>query len=463
MERIGAKGIAFIVSVILARKLSPDDYGTIAIVAVIIQILEVFIDSGFGAALIQKQEVDDIDYSSVFYFNILSCTILYFFVFFSAPFIAKLYNDFRLIAIIRVLCLQFIISGVKNVQQSYVTKNFLFKKFFFSTLGGTILSGVIGIIMAYNGLGVWSLVCQMISNYAIDTLILWFTVDWKPKRTFSFTRLKEMFSFSGRYLGSLLIARITDELNKPIIGLKYSKSDLAFYERGYSLASIITENINNAMSTVLFPTVSSVQDNKERVKSIITRYLTVSTYIIMPMMMGLAVCGERLIKLIFTEKWLPCVPFLYVFCIMYAIYPISIANINVIVSLGVKKLFIRFQLIRSVITIVILIITIQFGVIYIAIGTLIVAIISIIVYSWPTKSLINYSLRNQIIDILPNIFLTIIMGTFIYPIGKLNLPDIIIISLQVIFGIIIYLLGSRFLKLSSFNYLMTLLFHRNKN
>lgn len=458
-ERVGAKGIAFIVSIVLARVLSPDDYGTVAIVTVIISILDVFVDSGFGTSLIQKKYVNELDYSSVFYFNILSCTIIYLFIFFAAPFISRIYNNENLILIIRVMSILLIISGIKNIQQAYITRNMMFKKFFFATLGGTIFAGIIGIMLAINGAGVWALIIQMLSNTVVDTIILWFTVGWRPCRQFSFQRIKELFRYSGSILVALLIARITDLLNQPLIGLFYSNSDLAYYNQGYRIINIITENVNTAMESVLFPTISRVQDNRERVKLITKKSVKMSCYVIMPMMMGIAVCGKAMISLLFTEKWLPCVPYMYVFCVLFAIYPINIANLNVPKALGISEILIKYQLIKSVISISILLLSLRFGVFAVAIGVLISFLLSTAVSAWPNRELINYSLINEIQDVIPIIGLTVSMGAIVYLIGMLQFHLIIILIMQISMGVIVYMAGSKILNIDSYAIIKDLLKH----
>ena len=227
-ERCGAQLVSFIVSIVLARILAPEDYGTIALVTVFTAILQVFVDSGLGTALIQKKDADEIDFSSVFYFNFVVCLILYLGMFAAAPFIADFYGDVTLVPVIRILSLTIVISGVKGIQQAYVSRNMLFKRFFFSTIGGTIFSAVLGIAMAYAGFGIWALVAQQLSNTFIDTLILWITVRWRPTKSFSWTRLKYLLSFGWKLLVSSLLDTAYNNLRNLIIGKMYSSSDLAF-------------------------------------------------------------------------------------------------------------------------------------------------------------------------------------------------------------------------------------------
>ncbi len=270
--------VTFIVSIVLARILVPEDYGTIALVTIFTSILQVFVDSGLGTALIQKKDADDLDFSSVFYFNFVVCVILYIVMLFVAPVISAFYNDHSLIPIIRVASLTIVISGVKGIQQAYVSRNMLFKRFFFATLGGTIFSAFFGIGLAYAGFGVWSIVIQQLSNTAIDTLILWITVRWRPKKMFSLKRLKRLLSFGWKLLVSSLFDTVYNNLRNLIIGKVYSSSDLAYYNQGDKFPKLIVTNINSSIDSVLLPTLSSVQDNRERVKNMTRRAIKTSTY-----------------------------------------------------------------------------------------------------------------------------------------------------------------------------------------
>ena len=255
-ERCGAQLVSFVVSIVLARILSPEDYGTIALVTVFTAILQVFVDSGLGTVLIQKKDADDLDFSSVFYFNFIVCLVLYAVMFLAAPYIALFYEDSTLTSVIRVLSLTIVISGVKGIQQAYVSRNMLFKRFFFSTIGGTIFSAFLGIGMACAGFGVWALVAQQISNTAIDTLILWITVKWRPKKVFSWQRLKYLLSFGWKLLVSALLDTGYNNLRNLIIGKLYSPTDLAFYNQGDKFPKVIVTNINASIDSVLLPTMS---------------------------------------------------------------------------------------------------------------------------------------------------------------------------------------------------------------
>lgn len=456
-ERCGAQLVTFIVSIVLARILSPNDYGTIALVTVFITILQVFIDSGLSTALIQKKDADDLDFSSVFYFNFVVCIILYLLMFFSAPYIAKFYNDLSLTPIIRVISLTLIISGVKGVQQSYVSRNMLFKRFFFSTLGGTIFSAVLGIAMAYAGFGVWAIVFQQLSNNTIDTLILWITVKWRPVKKFSWLRLKNLLSFGWKLLASSLLDTVYNNLRNMIIGKLYTSADLAFYNQGDKFPKLIVTNINTSIDSVLLPTMSNEQDNPVRVKEMTRRAIQTSTYIMAPLMIGLAFCAEPIVRLVLTDKWLPCVPYLRIFCVTYLFWPIHTANLNAINSMGRSDLFLKLEILKKIIGMILLLSTMWFGVMAMAYSLLISSFTSQLINTWPNRYLLKYSYIDQIKDILPNIVMALIMGGFVYFISYLNLPILVFLVVQILSGGIIYLILSILTKNDSFIYLINIL------
>lgn len=456
-ERCGAQAVQFIVSIVLARLLMPEVYGTIALITVITTILNVFVDSGMGSALIQKKDADSVDFSTVFYFNMFVCIVLYVGLFISSPWIAYFYKDATLTPVIRVLGLTIVISGVKNIQQSYVSKTMQFKRFFFSTLGGTIGAAVIGIWMAFKGFGVWALVTQQIFNAMVDTLILWITVKWRPKKEFSFERLKGLFSYGWKLLASALLDTVYTNLRQLIIGRMYTPSDLAFYNRGKQFPDLIITNINTSIDSVLLPTMSQEQDNVERVKAMTRRAIKTSTYIMAPLMMGLAFCATPVISLILTDKWLACVPYMQIFCITSMFYPVHTANLNAIKAMGRSDLFLKLEIVKKVVGMVLLLSTMWFGVMAMAYSLLVSSVLSQIINSWPNRKLLNYGYLEQLKDILPGIILAVVMGICVYPVQWLGLSDIITLCIQVSLGAIIYIIGSKIFKLESFEYILDMI------
>lgn len=455
-ERCGAQLVTFIVSIVLARILTPEDYGVVALVTVFTSILQVFVDSGLGTALIQKKNADDLDFSSVFYFNFVVCIVLYIIMFFTAPVISVFYNDSSLISIIRVSSLTIVISGVKGIQQAYVSRNMLFKRFFFATLGGTIFSAFIGIGFAYAGFGVWAIVVQQLSNTAIDTFILWITVKWRPKKMFSIKRLKELLNFGWKLLVSSLFDTIYNNLRNLIIGKNYSSADLAYYNQGDKFPKLIVTNINSSIDSVLLPTLASAQDESNRVKNMTRRAIKTSTYIMAPLMMGLAFCATPIVRLILTEKWLPCVPYLQIFCITYMFWPIHTANLNAINAMGKSDYFLKLEIAKKTIGMILLLSTMHFGVMVMAYSLLVTTVTSMIINSWPNRTLLGYSLKEQIVDIFPGVFLALLMGTAISLVRLLALPDIVTLALQIPLGAMIYIGLSNIFKIESFEYLLNI-------
>lgn len=454
-ERCGSQAISFIVSIILARLLMPSDYGTVALVMVFLTILQVFADSGFGVALIQKKNADDIDFSSVFYVNIAVGTLLYFIMWLAAPMIASFYGMPDLVALVRVMSLVLLINSLRNVQQAYVSKHMIFKRFFYATLGGSIISAVVGISMAYLGFGVWALVAQQLTNSAIGTAILWFTVNWRPKLVCSVKRLKGLFSFGWKMLSSALLDTGYQQLWQLIIGKLYSPADLAFFNQGQKFPNLIVTNINASIDSILLPTMASEQDHRERVRDMTRRAIKTSIFIMAPMMMVLAFSSTNVVTLVLTEKWLPCVPFLCIFCINYMFWPVHTANLNAINALGRSDIFLKLEIIKKVVGISVLLFTMQYSVMAMAYGMLLTGVLSQIINSWPNRKLLGYGYLHQLRDLLPSIVLAVIAGVVAYGISMMQLPIhlALVIALQVIAGAVTYLALSYLFHVDSLLYL----------
>lgn len=450
-ERCGAQGVSFIVSIVLARILSPDDYGKVAIITVIMQLLQVFIDGGLGNALIQKKDADDLDFSSVFYFNMAFCIVIYGALYICAPMIADYYNDVNYIEWIRVLGLILIISGVKNVQQAYVSRMLQFKKFFFATLVGTIISAFVGIAMALYGLGVWALIAQNLVNALIDTVVVWKLVKWRPHKKFSITRLKSLLSYGWKLLASNLIDTLYGNIRQLLIGKLYTSSDLAYYNRGCQFPNIIVMNVNTSIDNVLFPVMSYKQGDMDGLKKLTRKSIMVSNYIMAPLMIGLACAADTIVRLVLTEKWLPCVPFLRVFCVIYLFQPIHTANINVIKAMGRSDLVLKLEVIKKAIGIIMLLASMNYGVMAIAYTYLANNFLNQIINSWPNKKLLSYSYKDQLMDILPSTALALVMGICVIAIGQIKINSLLLLLIQLLVGMVVYGLGSFVFKLEAFN------------
>ncbi len=455
-ERCGAQGVQFVVSIVLARLLAPEAYGTVALITVFISIVSVFMDSGMCSALIQKKDADDLDYSSVFYFNIFMCLSLYVLMFFCAPLIAKFYNNAELIPLVRVLSLSIVISGVRSIQGAYVSKHMLFKRFFFSTLGGTIFSAFFGIFLAYKGSGAWAIIGQGLSNNLIDTCILWLTVKWRPKKMFSLKRLKGLFSYGWKILLSALLDNGYNQLRSLIIGKVYSSADLGYYNKANNFPSIIINNVNSSIDSVLLPSMSSVQDSVETVKGMTRRAMKTSTYVMAPLLMGLAACGQAVISILLTDKWLPSYSFMVIFCITYMFYPVHTANLNAIKAMGRSDLFLKLEIIKKVVGLTAVLVTFRISVMAMAYSLLVTSVLCQIINSWPNKKLMDYSYIEQLKDILPGIGLAAFMGICVYCVNFLHLNMWLTLIIQVPFGAVIYIGLSALFKLESFTYVLNM-------
>lgn len=457
MERGGTQGIQFIVSIILARLLLPEDYGIIALVVIFTSIAGVFVQSGLNTALIQKKEADAADFSSVFYLSLFIACLIYIVLFFSAPFIAAFYKIPEITPVFRVLSITLFFGALNSIQNAVVARKLQFKKLFFSSTGAILVSGTVGIFMAYTGYGVWALVGQQISNQLFGTLILWFTVKWRPHLLFSLKRVKALFSFGWKLLVSGLIDTVYRELRSLIIGKMYNPAMLGFYNRGQQFPSLFVSNINGSIQSVMLPVLASHQDNRPRVKEMMRRAIVTSSFIIFPMMVGLAVTAEPLVKLLLTDKWLPCVPFLQIFCASYALMPIHTANLQAINALGRSDIFLKLEIIKKIIGLSILAVTVFYGIYAIALGMVLSGIISSFINAYPNKDLLNYSYKEQWSDIYPSLLLSLVMGAVVYSFKWLGLSLLVTLIIQICVGVVLYVAMAWLFKLECFTYLMSTL------
>ena len=455
LERFGAEGVSTIVTIVLARLLEPSVYGTIALVTVFTSLLQNFVDTGFSSALIQKKDADDVDFSSIFWFNVATAIVLYTGMFFAAPLIARFYDMPELTAVVRVMSLILFVSAFKNVQHAYVSRNMIFKKFFYATLTGTITAAVVGVWMAYKGFGVWALVAQNLVNQAIDTVCLWLIVDWRPIFVFNWKRFKGLFNYGYKLLLSGLIDTAYSKLRTLVIGKVYTSDDLAFYNKGDLFPSTVVGNINSAVLSVLFPAFSSKQDNPETVKAMAKRGIKTATYLIMPMTAGLAACAAPLVSIVLTDKWLPSVFFMRIACFSYSFYVIHSINLNVMKGMGRSDYFLKLEIIKKVMGIAVVFATMFISVKAMALSTIFTSVASQIINSWPNRKLISYNYLEQLKDMLPSIALSGAMGLIVYCVSFLGLGNWATLLIQVPLGVALYLGGSVLFKMESFTYLWT--------
>lgn len=453
LERFGTQGIQFIIQIILARLLFPEDYGILALVVIFTNIAQVFVKSGLSTSIIQKKEVDNTDLSSVFYVSLGIASFLYVGLYFASPLVATFYANQTLIPVLRVLALTLFPGAFNSIQNALVARTMRFKRLFYSSVGAGIVSGIIGIYLAYHSFGVWSLVFQQLSNQVIITLILWFTVRWRPSFTFSLERVKILYSFGWKLLVSSLIATVFQDLRSLIIGKVYSPAMVGYYNRGKQFPQLVISNINGSIQSVMLPTLASHQDDPVRVKAMMRRAIVTSSFIVFPMMIGLAVIAEPLVILLLTEKWLPAVPFLQIFCFINALMPIHTANLQAVNAMGRSDIFLKLEIIKKVYGLIILAVALPFGVYMLALSGVISSVISSFVNAHPNKDLLNYSYGEQFGDVLPSLLLSIVMGGSIYLFNFLSLSPLVTMLLQILTGVIIYPSLAYLFKLECFSYI----------
>lgn len=462
-ERIMAQLVSLIVSIVLARFLLPEDYGSVALVMVFINIANVFIASGLGNALIQKKDADSVDFSSVFYINIIMSLVIYMVLFFAAEYIARFYNMPILCPVLRVLAIRIPVSAVNSVQQAYVSRQMMFRLFFWSTLIGTVSSGIVGIIAAYLGCGIWALVIQDLMNVCIDTMVLWFTVKWRPNLTYSWKRAKGLINYGWKILVSGLIDTGYNELRSLVIGKLYTSSDLAYYNQGDKYPKLIVINVNAAISGVLFPVISKVQDDAQKVKDMTRSAIRVSSFVIWPLLIGIGVIAEPLIRLVLTEKWIGCVPFLRIFCFTYGLWPIHIANLQAIKAIGRSDLYLKLEVVKKIVGVSALILSVRYGPFAIACSFIVTEILGTLINAFPNRKLLSYTYIEQFKDLIPAFFLSLLMGIIIYPISFLSISDILCIVMQMICGGIVYLAGAVLTRQPGLHFIISILKDEKKS
>lgn len=457
LERTSVQIVQFAVTIILARLLMPSEYGLIALIMVLINICQVIVDGGFNTALVQKKDADNVDFSTIFYFGILMSTVIYLILFFSAPLISSFYSQPDLTNVIRVLGCILFLYAINAVQNAYISRNLLFRKLFVCSLGSVSISGFIGILMAYNGFGVWSLVAQTLMAQLTLTIIMWIMLGWRPEIAFSNNSLKRLLNYGWKIFFTNLIVVIFVNIRKLIIGKFYTPASLAYFERGDQFPNLFMSNIQTSIQSVLFPVFSIEQDDSKKVKQMLRRSTKSSCFVIYPLMMLLIVSAKPLVLFLLTDKWLPVVTFMQIFCIANFFRPVTIPNIEAIKAMGYSGISLKLELIKKVLDVTILVISMFFGVLAIAWGIVAFNFFCVFINLYPNKQLLNYGITEQIKDALPTLFLTLIMGAVIYWIQFISVPLIIILFMQFVAGAFVYLSLCHIFKVESYCYIYSIL------
>ncbi len=457
-ERIGAQAVAFVVNIVMARLLVPEDYGVIALASVFIVILNTIADGGVASALIQKDEAEPVDFNTAFYFHLAFCLVMYAVLYLAAPYIAVFYKEEALRPIIRVLSLSLILSGFRMIPEACIIRELRLKMYFYSTLAGTVTSAVIGIWMAFRGFGVWALVAQQMINSTIDSLVLIIASGWRPKRLFSFERLKGMVRFGWKIMTASLADILYGNLRQLVIGRLHSKASLGIYNRGEQLPNVVMININASLQTALYPVLSASQHDVPRLRDMLKRSVETAAYVAAPLMTGLAVIAPQTVRFLLTEKWSPSIPFIRVFCLVYFFFPIQESNQNAFKALGRSDLYLKTELIKKGIGLLLLFLTMRISAWAVCLSLIPYVFAVQVINGRICGSLLGYGIIDQVKSEAAPLLLAFFMGACIWPVVKLGLPDFQTIVIQVILGAGIYVGGSVLFGFESFFYLKDLIF-----
>lgn len=453
-QKVLCQVVSFGISVVLARLLLPSDYGVIAICSMFLVLTGIFIGGGLGTALVQKKNADDIDFCTVFYSGLVLSIVVYLAVFFAAPYIAIFFKNEQITAVIRVLALSMPIGTLSGVQNAFVSKQMIFKKFFYSSLIGTIASGAVGLGMALTGFGVWALVGQNLVSTITNTLVLFCIIDWHPKLIFSYERFKQLFSFGWKMAVVNILTTFFYQLKGYVIGYKYSAAQLAYYNRGEGLPGILYNNINGTISDVLFPALSQLQDDKEALKRALSRAMRISSFFLIPALFGLAAISDKLVIIIFSEKWAPSISFMQVICMISCSDILGMANYQAIKAVGRADTLLKMEFLKRPAMFAILIATMFISPLAIAVGQLVYSILAFVVNAYPNRKYIGYPIWQQMKDVGKNFLISLVMAIVVYLLGTLGLNMYVSVVLQVVTGALLYYVMSRTLNKEDYGYVM---------
>lgn len=458
LENGGAQGIQFVVAIILARLLTPAEYGVVGIIMIFITIANVIVQNGFSTALVQKQQADERDFSSVCYFSLGAAFIMYGILYAAAPQISNFYDIEQLKGIVRVLGVVLFPGAVISVQTAWVSRKMEFKGLFLSTLAASVISGIISIYMAYRNFGVWAMVGQQLAYYFALMLVLFVTVSWKPAFLFAWNNIWELLGFGWKLLTASLIDTLFNNLYGLIMGKIYNEEILGIYNRGEQFPKLIANNLGAAIQSVLLPAFSSKQGDRQVMKQMLKRAVRISSFLVLPMLFGLCAVADTLVLGLLGEKWLDCVPYLRIMCVAYSFWPIHITNLQAVNAAGRSDMFLKLEVIKKSMGIIGLVVGIQFGPLVLMAIKAGLDFLSTFVNAWPNKKLLGYGIFNQWADILPSVAVSLIMCAAVYGV-QFVLPGGVWIKLfvQVIFGVGVYIALAKLFRLESFEYLWSLI------
>lgn len=448
-DAILGQGITFVIGIVLARLLSPEEYGMIGICLIFTTILNGIVDSGFSNAIIRKKEATNEDYNTMFIINMVVSIVLYALLYFSAPLISSFFQ-MELTSIVRVIGLVLIINGLSLTQQTNLTKKIDFKTKTKASIVSAILSGVIGIGMAYSGFGVWALVAQLLSKQIVYTIALWILNRWIPNFHFSIESFKYMWGFGWKLLVSGLLNNIWNQLYQVVVGKFYNAATLGQYTRGREYANIFSANITSIVQRVTYPVLAEVQDEKERMVSAYRKVIKVTMFVTCVCMISLGAVAEPLIYCLIGEKWHQAATFLPLICISMSLYPLHAINLNMLQVQGRSDIFLYLEIVKKIIAIGPLCIGIFFDIYWMLIGSIVTGFICFFLNSYYTGKKLGYSSWKQLKDIAPSYGVALVIALAVYFLKYLPLSHWIVLSMQIAVGILVFFAVCETIKLSEY-------------
>ena len=415
LEKLGLQAVHFGVTLVLARLLTPTDYGTVALLSIFLGIAGSLSDCGFGRALVQKKNATDADFNSVFYISMVLSGIMYASLFCCAPLIAQMYKTPELCPILRVLGAMLLLNCINSVQNAELNRKLLFKLSFKISLIQAMVSAGVGISLAYLKYGPWALVWSQVGGGVAGTISRWFIIAWRPKFMFDWGALGQLFSFGWRMSLSGLLDSAYSNLSGALIGKFYTKADLAFVDKGKALPGVGMGMITGPLMRVSFPAMAQLQDDYSKARDAMRRMIQCSTFVVFPAMVGCAVCTETLIPLMFGNQWIPSIPYMQIICFSMAFYPFHVINLQTIAALGRSDLFLKLEIIKKIYGLILLALSLPHGVFcFVAVGAFVSCPLSLIVNSWPNRKLLKYTIAQQIMDVLPTAAISFAMGGVVW-------------------------------------------------
>ena len=439
VERFSVQGIQFLVMIIMARLLTPKDYGLVGMVAIFIAVAQSLVDSGFSQALIRKQNRTETDNSTVFYFNIVVGVLLYFILFAIAPWVADFYDSPELTALMRVVCLSVVFNSLVVVQRALLTVNIDFKTQAKASLTAAVVSGVVGIGMAYSGFSYWSIVTQQLVNLGLNTLLLCIFARWRSRWIYSWNSFKELFTFGSKLMASGLLDVVYRNMYLLVIGKVFTASSLGYYTRASQFSEFPSSNLTSIMQRVTYPVLCQIQDDDERLALIYRRFLRVSAFLIFPLLAGLSAVSEPFILLLLKEQWLFAATLLKIICFSMMWIPIHAINLNLLQVKGRSDLFLKLEIIKKMMAVIVLCITVPMGLIAMCVGQIFSSIICLIINTHYTGKLIQVGFLRQMQDLLPTLVLSVTMwGVVFFTISFLT-GSLLQLITGIVVGIIYYI------------------------